>query len=97
MSTTVTYKGDTLTTVNNQTRTLNTSGKYLEDDITLVDVTTTPTGTLSINENGTYDVAAYGQAVVNVSGGGDSHYSKATSEIDKSIMSINVSASEVIS
>ena len=39
MSTTVTYKGSTLTTVNNQTRTLNTSGKYLEDNITLVDVT----------------------------------------------------------
>lgn len=39
MSTTVTYKGSTLTTVNNQTRKLLTSGKYLEDDITLVDAT----------------------------------------------------------
>ena len=39
MSTTVTYKGNTLTTVDNQTRTLLTSGKYLEDNITLVDVT----------------------------------------------------------
>lgn len=38
MSTTVTYKGDTLTTVSNQTRKLLTQGKYLEDDITLVDV-----------------------------------------------------------
>ena len=38
MSTTVTYKGNTLTTVDNQTRTLLTSGKYMEDDITLVDV-----------------------------------------------------------
>lgn len=38
MSTTVTYKGETLTTVNNQTRTLETAGTYLEDDITLVDV-----------------------------------------------------------
>ena len=38
MSTTVTYKGETLTTVNNQTRTLQTAGTYLEDDITLVDV-----------------------------------------------------------
>lgn len=38
MSTTVTYKGETLTTVNNQTRTLLTSGKYLEDNITLTDV-----------------------------------------------------------
>lgn len=38
MSTTVTYKGETLTTVENQTRTLLTSGKYLEDDLTLVDI-----------------------------------------------------------
>ena len=37
MSTTVTYKGSTLTTVNNQTRTLQTSGKWMEDDLTLVD------------------------------------------------------------
>lgn len=40
MSTTVTYKGNTLTTVNNQTRTLKTAGKYMEDDVTLVDVST---------------------------------------------------------
>lgn len=39
MSATVTYKGDVLTTVDNQTRTLTTAGKYLEDDITLTDVT----------------------------------------------------------
>lgn len=39
MSTTVTYKGETLTTVENQTRTLQTAGKYLEDDITLTDET----------------------------------------------------------
>lgn len=39
MSTTVTYKGSTLTTVDNQTKTLTTQGKYLEDNITLVDVT----------------------------------------------------------
>lgn len=38
MSTTVTYKGSTLTTVDNQTRTLKTAGKYMEDDVTLVDV-----------------------------------------------------------
>ncbi len=39
MAATVTYKGSTLTTVNNQTRTLNTSGKYMEGDITITDVT----------------------------------------------------------
>jgi len=37
MSTTVTYKGSTLTTVNNQTRTLKTAGKYMEGDVILVD------------------------------------------------------------
>ena len=40
MSTTVTYKGSTLTTVNNQTRTLKTAGKYMEDDVQLTDTTT---------------------------------------------------------
>ena len=39
MSTTVTYKGNTLTTVDNNTKILETAGTYLEDDITLVDVT----------------------------------------------------------
>ena len=39
MSTTVTYKGSTLTTAENQTRKLKTSGKYMEDDVTIVDVT----------------------------------------------------------
>lgn len=38
MSTTVTYKGATLTTVSNDTAVLETAGKYLEDDLTLVDV-----------------------------------------------------------
>ena len=37
MSTTVTYKGSTLTTVNNQTRTLKTAGKYMEGDVILTD------------------------------------------------------------
>lgn len=39
MSTTVTYKGNTLTTVNNATKTLKTAGKYMEDDIALTDAT----------------------------------------------------------
>lgn len=39
MSTTVTYKGQTLGTVNNETRTLDVKGFYCEDDITLTDVT----------------------------------------------------------
>ena len=48
MSTTVTYKGQTLTTVENQTKTLNTAGTWVEGDFTLTDVTqgggVTPTG-----------------------------------------------------
>lgn len=37
MSSTITYKGDTLTTVDRETKTLKTAGKYLEDDITVTD------------------------------------------------------------
>lgn len=39
MSATVTYKGATLTTAENQTRVLKTAGKYMEDDVTITDVT----------------------------------------------------------
>lgn len=39
MSTTVTYKGQTLTTVENQTKTLQTAGTWVEGDFTLTDVT----------------------------------------------------------
>lgn len=46
MSTTVTYKGSTLTTAENQTRTLETAGKYLEGNIIITDVTQGSTPTL---------------------------------------------------
>ena len=39
MSTTASYKGNVIATVNNSTKTLKTAGKYLEDDITLIDTT----------------------------------------------------------
>ena len=39
MATTVTYKGQTLATVDNQTKTLQTAGTWCEDDFTLTDVT----------------------------------------------------------
>ena len=39
MSTVVTYKGLTLTTAENQTKVLKTSGKYMEDDVTITDTT----------------------------------------------------------
>ena len=38
MATTVTYKGEILVTVNNTTKTLQTSGTWCEDDFTLTDV-----------------------------------------------------------
>lgn len=38
MATTVTYKGATLTTVDNQTKVLQTAGTWVEDDFTLTDV-----------------------------------------------------------
>lgn len=38
MATTVTYKGATLTTVDNETKVLETAGTWVEDDFTLVDV-----------------------------------------------------------
>lgn len=46
MSTTVTYKGQTITTAENQTRTLLTAGKYMEDDVTITDVTRADEDTL---------------------------------------------------
>lgn len=58
MSTTVSYKGSTLTTVNNQTRTLNTAGKWLEGDITLVDTTTSQVISISDVSNSTGTTAA---------------------------------------
>ena len=38
MSSRITYKGNTLTTVSNTTKVLDTAGTYLEDDITIIDV-----------------------------------------------------------
>lgn len=40
MSTTVTYKGETLTVVSNDTKTLLTAGQYCEDNFTLTDAST---------------------------------------------------------
>lgn len=38
MSSSILYKGQTITTADGQTRTLKTAGKYLEGDLTLIDV-----------------------------------------------------------
>ena len=73
MSTTVTYKGSTLTTINNQTRVLETAGTWLEDDITLTDVSaSSPTLIIkNISTNGTYNASSdsadgFSSVVVNV-------------------------------
>lgn len=55
MSTTVTYKGVTITTAENQTRTLATSGKWLEADIVIDDVTQGGSGTPAISVVDTLD------------------------------------------
>ena len=62
MSTTVTYKGSTLTTANNQTRTLLTSGKWLEDNIIITDVTSGGSVTITdeVNATGTTCVITSG-------------------------------------
>lgn len=56
MSTTVTYKGSTLATVENQTKTLKTAGKYMEGDVIITDVTGGAEGKVyiidSIDSNG---------------------------------------------
>ena len=60
MSTTVSYKGQTLTTVSNDTKTLLTEGKYLEDDLTLTDVSGggAVLTTKNISTNGTYNASS---------------------------------------
>lgn len=71
MSTTVTYKGSTLTTVDNQTRKLLTAGKYCEDDFTLTDVSGSSEDTLllalrnqvtSVSDDTLTSIRSYGLA-----------------------------------
>lgn len=60
MSTTVSYKGATIATVSNNTKTLLTEGKYLEDDLTLTDVSGGGSTliTKNISANGTYNASS---------------------------------------
>lgn len=74
MSTTVTYKGSTIATVNNNTKTLKTAGTYMEGDVILTDVSGGSSPTLiskTITANGTYDPAddnadGYSSVIANV-------------------------------
>ncbi len=80
MSSTVSYKGNTIGTASNSTLTLTTGGTWVEDDIVITDVTSgggSPViQSLSVTENGTYTapsgVDGYSPVTVNVSGGGTS-------------------------
>lgn len=71
MSTTVTYKGNTIATVENNTKTLTTQGKYLEDNITLTDVSGSDVDTLvealhnrvtSVSDDTLTSIRSYGLA-----------------------------------
>lgn len=52
MSTTVTYKGNTVATVSNATGTLKTAGKYMESDVVLTDTTSTIVVSETYDTNG---------------------------------------------
>lgn len=52
MSATVTYKGNTLTTVNNETKVLETKGTWLEDDISITATSESENGSVYQDEDG---------------------------------------------
>ena len=78
MSTTVTYKGQTLTTVENQTKTLNTAGTWVEGDFTLTDASldvSDTTATASDVAQGKVFYSNTGTRTTGTaSGGGDEQY-----------------------
>lgn len=48
MSTTVSYKGNTIATLDNETKTLTTSGKYMEADVVVTDTASGGTAAISV-------------------------------------------------
>ena len=54
MSTTVTYKNETIATVDNATKVLKTLGMWLEDDITLTDTSSGGGGVIAKTATGTF-------------------------------------------
>ena len=69
MSTTVTYKGSTLTSFTNTTKTLKTSGKYMEDDVAITESISLQSKTATPTESTqtiTYDTGYEGLSQVTV-------------------------------
>ena len=66
MSTTVNYKGNTIATLSNETKTLTTAGTWVEADVVITDTSSgiVPSGTINIDDDGTYDVTNYASAEV---------------------------------
>ena len=85
MSTTVTYKGQTLTTVENQTKTLQTAGTWVEGDFTLTDASldvSDTTATASDVAQGKVFYSNTGTRTTGTaSGGGDEMYKLAAGTI----------------
>lgn len=66
------YSGPYAVTPSESVQTLDTDGKVMDDDVTVNPIPSqyiVPTGTKTINQNGTHDVAQYESAVVDVQGG----------------------------
>lgn len=96
MSTKISYKGGVIANITETaTKTLKTAGKYCEGDITIEntqDGGTTPSGSLTITANGTYDVSAVAQAIVNVA-----QTSKKSKTVEITLQSDITSAKAILS